>query len=112
MAMSKFKPLIVVLALLSLPLAAHAFAQAAGSPTGLEGKAVIGQGGEVLGHVERVILGPNGAPAQVLVRPKGARAAGPRSLSFKVLKPQGDALAAPLTKAEFDAMPAVETARD
>ncbi|WP_309642821.1 hypothetical protein [Phenylobacterium sp.] len=108
--MTKFKPLIVACAL-SLPLASNAWSQAP-SATALEGKAVVGQGGELLGHVERVVLAADGSPAQVLVRPKGVRAAGPRSLPVKVLKAQGEALAAPLTKAEFDSMPAVETARD
>lgn len=100
--MKLLKPLLAAFVLSSPPLSAHALAPA------LEGKAVIGQGGVVLGHVERVVLAANGAPAQVLVRPKGLRAAGPRSLSVKALKEDGDALVAPLSKAEFDAMPAIE----
>ncbi|MDP3852818.1 hypothetical protein [Phenylobacterium sp.] len=100
--MKVLKPLLFALVLLSPPLGAHALAPK------LEGKAVIGQGGVLLGHVERVVLAASGAPAQVLVRPKGLRAAGPRSLSVKALKEDGDALIAPISKAEFDAMPAVE----
>lgn len=108
--MSKFKSLIAALLLLSLPPTARALAP--GDAAAFEGKPVIGQGGVVLGHVERVILGADGAPAQVLVRPKGLRAGGPRSLSVKALKVEGGSLSAPLTKAEFDAMPAIEPARE
>jgi len=107
--MTKFRPLLIAALLLMSPLTAQAFAP--GDAGGFEGKAVIGQGGVVLGHVERVILGSNGAPAQVLVRPNGVRAGGPRSLSVKALKVEGASLSAPLTKAEFDAMPAIEPAR-
>ncbi len=103
--MTLFRTLAVTLAVLfAAPLAA----QADTPPSALEGKAVMGQDGALLGHVERVILSANGAPAQVLVRPKGPRAGGPRSLSYKALKPDGATLAAPLTKAEFDAMPAID----
>ncbi len=108
--MSKFRSLIAALVLLSTPLAAQALAP--GTAAGLEGKVVTGQGGVVLGQVERVILGADGAPAQVLVRPKGLRAGGPRSLSVKALKAEGAGLSAPLTKSEFDAMPAIEPARE
>lgn len=108
--MSKFRSLIAALFLVSLPLTAQAAAPV--DAAGLEGKAVIGQGGVVLGHVERVILGADGAPAQVLVRPKGVRAGGPRSLSVKALTVEGVSLSAPLTKAEFDAMPAIEPTRE
>lgn len=90
--------------LLILPLVAHAQIP----PTAqIEGKAVYGQGDALLGHVERVIRSASGAPAQVLVRPAGLRAGGPRSVSFKALQPRGDDLTAPLSKPEFDAMPAV-----
>ena len=74
----------------------------------IEGKVVRGQSGTVLGHVERVITRRDGSPAQVLVRPKGPASAGPRSLAYGALKAEGDGLVAPLTQAEFNAMPAVE----
>jgi len=100
--MNTTKTLAAVIGGLMLTGAAQAQAPA------LEGKAVLGQGGVVLGHVERVIYRDNGTPAQVLVRPAGPRmAAGPRSLSYSALRPSGDSLTAPLTQAEFNAMPAV-----
>ena len=88
----------------ALTLAGAAQAQA---PAALEGKIVRGQDGVVLGVVERVILRPNGTPAQVLVRPKGPPTAGPRSIAYAALKLEGDSLIAPLTQAEFNAMPPV-----
>ncbi|MET3526912.1 hypothetical protein [Phenylobacterium koreense] len=94
-------------ALLGLLLAGAAHAQPASS---LEGKIVRGQSGTVLGYVERVITRRDGTPAQVLVRPKGPAAAGPRSLAYKSLKFEGGDLTAPLTQAEFNAMPAVQVA--
>lgn len=98
---------IVTGAVLGLLLAGAAQAQSAAS---LEGKVVRGQSGTVLGHVERVITRRDGTPAQVLVRPKGAASAGPRSLAYAALRVEGDGLVAPLTQAEFNAMPAVEVA--
>ncbi|HEX5377454.1 MAG TPA: hypothetical protein VFW47_02720 [Phenylobacterium sp.] len=83
-------------------------APAAAQASQLDGRTVRGAGGAVLGVVERVIYGANGHPAQVLVRPKGPRPAGPRSLSFAGLTQTADGLSTPLTKAEFDAMPTVE----
>lgn len=80
-------------------------------PSGMEGRPVYGQDGSVLGHVERVILRSDGRPGQVLVRPKGPRpASGPRSLSYAALRPEGGGFTAPVTQAEFNAMPAVEVA--
>lgn len=79
-------------------------------PSSLEGRPVRGQDGSVLGYVERVILRSDGRPAQVLVRPRGPAAGGPRSLSFAALRVEGEGLTAPLTQAEFNAMPAVEVA--
>lgn len=73
-----------------------------------EGATVRGAGGVVLGVVERVIYGPAGRPAQVLVRPKGPRPAGPHALSIAGLSVGPDGVSTPLTKAEFDAMPTVE----
>lgn len=102
--MTKTKLLAAVLAL-TISGAAHAQA-----PAELEGKPVHGQGGVLLGHVEKVILRADGTAAQVLVRPKGQMAGGPRSLSRAALTVQADGLSAPLTQAEFNAMPAVDVA--
>ncbi|WP_374578021.1 hypothetical protein [Phenylobacterium sp.] len=100
----------IVIAGLMLTGAAAAPAYAQTPPataSALEGKLVRGQKGVVLGVVERVILRPNGTPAQVLVRPKGPPTAGPRSIAYAALKLEGDSLIAPLTQAEFNAMPPV-----
>ncbi len=81
-----------------------------GSAASLEGRTVRGQGGVVLGQVERVILRADGSPVQVLVRPKGPRAGGPRSLAYSSLRVDGDGLSIPLNQAEFNAMPAIDVA--
>lgn len=91
-------------ALAGLLLAGAAHAQPA---TDLVGREVRGQSGTVLGHVEKVIYRRDGTPAQVLVRPKGP-SAGPRSLAYGALRQEGQGLVAPLTQAEFNAMPAVQ----
>ncbi|CAN5703300.1 hypothetical protein BH10PSE5_BH10PSE5_17210 [soil metagenome] len=78
--------------------------------SGLEGREVRAADGAVLGTIAKVIAGPDGRPLQVLVQPKGARAAGPRSLPYKALSPEGDRFVIPLSKAEFDSMPAVDLA--
>ncbi|MDF2900109.1 MAG: hypothetical protein K0Q62_168 [Phenylobacterium sp.] len=83
-------------------------AQGGSSATALVGRTVHGRGGVVLGAVERVTLRRDGSPAEVLVRPKGPRAGGPRSLAYSSLRVEGEALSTPLTMAEFNAMPAVE----
>ena len=88
--------------------AALAQAPSAAASSGLEGRTVRGAGGVVLGVVERVIYGSDGHPAQVLVRPKGPRPAGPHALSFAGLSQTAEGLSTPLTKAEFDSMPTVE----
>ncbi|MGH6999411.1 MAG: hypothetical protein ACREEO_14550 [Phenylobacterium sp.] len=98
---------LIVGAFAALTLAGAAQAQA---PAALEGMVVRGQNGVVLGVVERVTYRDNGAPAQVLVRPKGPPTAGPRSLSYGALRKEGGELTAPLTQAEFNAMPAVNVA--
>lgn len=95
-------------AFVTLLLAGAATAQ---STPNLEGQVVRGQSGTVLGHVEKVIYRRDGTPAQVLVRPKGPATAGPRSLSYGALKREGEGLVAPLTQAEFNAMPAVEVGK-
>ena len=84
-------------------------ASAQGS-SGLEGREVRAADGAVLGTIAKVITGADGRPLQVLVQPKGARAAGPRSLPYRALSPEGDRFIIPLSKAEFDSMPAVDLA--
>lgn len=74
----------------------------------LVGRTVTGRGGVVLGEVERVTLRRDGSPAQVLVRPKGPRPGGPRSLSYTSLRVDGAGLSTPLTLAEFNAMPVID----
>lgn len=74
----------------------------------LEGQVVRGVDGVVLGIVERVVNDAKGHPAQVLVKAKGARAGGPHSLSVLSLNPDKQGLEAPISKAEFDAMPVIE----
>lgn len=76
-----------------------------------EGQVVRGQNGVVLGEVERVIYRSNGAPAQILVRPRGPAGSGPRSLSVAAVRAEGGGLSAPLTQAEFNAMPVVNLDR-
>ena len=90
-----------------LVLAFANLAAAQGGPP-LEGKEVRASDGAVLGTIAKVIAGADGRPVQVLVQPKGARAAGPRSLPFRALTAQGDQYVIPLSKAEFDSMPAVD----
>ena len=74
----------------------------------MEGRPVLGADGALLGVVEKVVLNSKGRPAQVLVRPKDKKASGPHSLAFASLDQTSDGFVAPLTRAEFDAMPAVE----
>jgi len=100
----KSRKIIAAGALAGLLLAGAASAQPASN---LEGREVRGQSGTLLGHVEKVIYRRDGTPAQVLVRPKGP-SAGPRSLAYGALKREGEGLVAPLTQAEFNAMPAVQ----
>ena len=97
--------------LLALTLAAAALpaaAQAPPSAQALQGQTVRGAKGVVLGVVERVTLTPDGRPAQILVRPKGLRPGGMHSLAVSsvILGPEG--VTAPITKAEFDAMPPID----
>lgn len=83
-------------------------AQGGSTASDLVGRTVLGRGGVVLGEVERVTLRRDGSPAQVLVRPKGPRAGGPRSLAYSSVRVDGEALTTPLTLAEFNAMPVIE----
>lgn len=104
-----------LLALLVLWGAAPAGAQipaaqvpAAPSVRALQGQTVRGAKGVVLGTVERVVTATDGRPSQILVRPKGLHPGGARSLSVAgvALGPEG--VTTPITKAEFDAMPAID----
>lgn len=79
------------------------------SAASLQGRAVLDAKGDVLGSVERVVAGPDGKPAQILVRPKGLRAGGPRSLAARSVTLTEKGVRTPLTRAEFEAMPAVES---
>ena len=90
--------------------ASHGVNAAQGGTTAAElvGRTVTGRGGVVLGEVERVTLRRDGSPAQVLVRPKGPRPGGPRSLSYASLRVEGAGLSTPLTLAEFNAMPIID----
>lgn len=105
--------LIALAAASALPAAAQTpatpSAQHSGRIRALEGAPVIGKDGVVLGRVERATLGPDGRPAQLLVRPQGLRASGPRSLAFDAVRITEKGVETPLTRAEFQAMPAVET---
>jgi len=74
----------------------------------VEGQTVRALDGAVLGLVTRVVTDPAGRPTQVLVQPKGARTASPHSLSVRSLTETPEGLKAPITKAEFDAMPVVD----
>ena len=76
----------------------------------LEGREVRASDGAVLGTITKVIVGADGRPLQILVQPKGARPTGPRSLPYKALSAEGDRFVIPLSKAEFDSMPAVDLA--
>ena len=74
----------------------------------VEGQVVRAVDGVVLGQVQRVVTDSTGRPTQVLVQPKGARTSAPHSLSVKSLQEGPDGLKAPISKAEFDAMPVVD----
>ena len=76
----------------------------------LEGREVRASDGAVVGTIAKVIAGADGRPLQVLVQPKGARPTGPRSLPYKALSADGERFVIPLSKAEFESMPAVDLA--
>jgi len=104
-------PLALILAAM-LAAAGPALAQApaAGAAPALEGRTVRGADGATLGVVERVVRHADGRPVQVLVRPKGLRTGGPKSLAYSAVRLENDQVSVPLTKPEFDAMPSVEAA--
>jgi len=88
-----------------LPAAAQAQAQAAEA---YQGRTVRDAKGVLLGVIEKVVLDARGRPAQALVRVQGHPSAGLRSLAVSGLVADGAGFSTPLTKAEFDAMPAVQ----
>lgn len=95
---------------MALPAAAQTPAGETPGPSAqaLQGQTVRGAKGVVLGVVERVVTAPDGRPTQILVRPKGLRPGGARSLSVGGVALGAEGVATPITKAEFDAMPAVD----
>jgi uncharacterized protein (UPF0261 family) len=89
--------------------AAPAGAQA---PEPYVGRTVQDAKGAELGQVAQVIRDAQGRPVQVLVQPRGRLLpVGFKSLPVASLTPQGEALRAPLLKAEFEAMPIVQAPR-
>ena len=107
------RPALLALAILAAPL--HVAAQNPGAqnpgamtPQALQGQTVRGAKGVVLGTVERVTTAPDGRAAQILVRPKGLHPGGARSLAVAGVVLGPDGVSTPITKAEFDAMPAVD----
>ncbi|WP_304170589.1 hypothetical protein [Phenylobacterium aquaticum] len=96
--------------LLAAPLAAAplaaAQAQVLDAPA-LQGRTVHDVKGVVLGVIEKVVLDARGRPAQVLVRVQGHPSAGLRSLAISGLAADGAGFTTPLSKAEFESMPAV-----
>jgi len=74
----------------------------------IEGQIVRAADGVVLGQVQKVVTDAAGHPTQVLVQPKGAKTQSPHSLSVKSLTETPDGLRAPISKAEFDAMPVID----
>ncbi len=115
---SMIRPALLALAILAAPL--HVAAQNPGAqnpgaqnpgamtPQALQGQTVRGAKGVVLGTVERVTTAPDGRAAQILVRPKGLHPGGARSLAVAGVVLGPDGVSTPITKAEFDAMPAVD----
>lgn len=110
---------VLILAFAATPVVAGAQASSAGraasdaaarvgaDAAALEGKPVLGAKGAILGHVERVTVTPDGKPGQILVRPKGLAAGGPRSIAFAAVQITRKGVQTPLSRAEFAAMPAV-----
>ena len=100
----------LLMALIVLGASPPAWGQ--GKPELLEGRAVFGAEGVILGVVEQVIRRPNGRPVQLLVRPRGKKSAGPRSLAFAGVEAKPEGFQTPLTREEFDAMPTVEIVQE
>lgn len=89
----------------AVPLTAQAQVQGADA---FQGRTVRDPKGVALGVVEKLVRDRTGRPAQVLVRVQGHPSAGLRSLAVSGLVADGAGFSTPLTKAEFDAMPAVQ----
>lgn len=106
--MTAFRTLLMTLALST----SVAVAWAQSKPDVIEGQAVFGADGVLLGVVEQVVRRPDGHPAQLLVRPKGKKSGSPHSLAFAGVESKPEGFITPLTRAEFDAMPAVEIVSD
>lgn len=93
----------------ALPVSAQAQAQATvKSADALRGRPLHDAKGVMLGVIEKVVLDAHGQPAQVLVGVVGHPSVGLRSLSVSGLVADGAGFSTPLTKAEFDSMPAVQ----
>lgn len=84
-------------AALALITASAAWAQSV-PPVGAE---VKDSKGVVVGKVEKIILGPDGRPRQVLVRVDRVL----RTLPVEAVQPSGKTYAAVLTRAEIAALP-------
>lgn len=95
----------------ALPVSAQAQAQAQATvkrADALRGRPLHDAKGVMLGVIEKVVLDAHGQPAQVLVGVVGHPSVGLRSLSVSGLVADGAGFSTPLTKAEFDSMPAVQ----
>ena len=88
-----------VLALLLAVAPALALGQPA--PHGLVGALVKDAKGKPVGHIERVINGPDGKPAQVLVRVDRVL----RTLPAEAMTPSGQDYVSVLSRAEIAALP-------
>jgi hypothetical protein len=86
------------LAVLFTASAAQAQPLPAAPPVGAE---VKDSKGVMVGKVEKIILGPDGQPRQVLVRVDRVL----RTLPVEALQPSGKTYAAVLTRAEIAALP-------
>jgi len=97
----------------ALATAAPGVAQTpAAGDAGYVGRTVQDAKGAELGQVAQVIRDAQGRPVQVLVQPRGRMLpVGFKSLPIASLTPQGEALRAPILKAEFEAMPMVQAPR-
>jgi len=88
--------------LVAIPaLASRARAQAPPPTIGAE---VKDQKGAPVGRVEKLIMGPDGRPKQVLVRVDRVL----RALPVEALQPSGSGYVAVLTRAEIAALPPAE----
>ncbi len=97
-----FRPAVLLAACAALVFAAPAPAMA---PTPkLVGAPVVDIKGKAVGKIEKVIAGPDGQPAQVLVRVDRIL----RTLPVDALTPTGSGYASVLSRAEIAALPPSE----